>query len=281
MKYVVFTKHLEGMSVPQLIEAMNSVGAAGVDLCVRPGYPVNPDNVSRALPAAAKKFAQAGQSIGLVTTPGEFTNPRTKYAEPLFAACAKAGVGLIKLGYWHVEDDGYWATVDRVRRGLAGFAKLAEKYGVKACVHNHSGNSMGLNSCAAMNLMKGFDPAHLGVFADTGHLSLVGEPLPMALDIVKEYLSIIALKDVIRERRAVDGKSAWQTRIVPLGQGFVDWPTLAGLLKEMKYRGPLSFHSEYGGVPQDTVIDQCRIDIRFFNGVCSQVHKATRGRKRS
>ena len=44
---------------------------------------------------------------------------------------------------------------------------------------------MGLNSSAVMNLVEGFDPQHVGVFADPGHLSIVGEPIDMALDIVK------------------------------------------------------------------------------------------------
>ena len=50
----------------------------------------------------------------------------------------------------------------KIRGWMAGFEKLSAKYGVKTVVHNHSGKSMGLNSCAIMNVVKGFDPAHIG-----------------------------------------------------------------------------------------------------------------------
>ena len=173
MKFIMFTKHLEGLEIPDIITALQSVGVNGADLCVRPGYPVNPENATEALPAAAKQFAAAGLSIPLVTTPGDFLDPGQEETRRVYAAAGEAGVENIKLGYWHwhAEDGGYWAQVDFIRKQLDGFAKLSAQYGPRTCIHNHSGTSMGLNSCAVMNLVKGFDAQHVGVFADTGHLS--------------------------------------------------------------------------------------------------------------
>jgi sugar phosphate isomerase/epimerase len=267
MKFIIFTKHLEGRDIPGLIADIRFAGAEGADLCVRPGYPVNPENAPTALPAAMKEFRAEGLDIPLITTPGDFTDASVAYAEPLWAACAEAGVRFVKLGYWYMGPDGYWATVDRVRKGLEGFARLAEKYGPKACVHTHSGSTMGLNASSVMNLVRGFDPRHVGVFADPGHLSVVGEPLPMALSILGDYLSILAFKDLVRERVVRDGKPGWQTKVVPLGRGFVDWTTLLRLLGEIGFDGPISFHSEYSGYPVDTVVDLARIDIRFIRGL--------------
>ncbi|HJN16926.1 MAG TPA: xylose isomerase, partial [Armatimonadota bacterium] len=156
--WIMFTKHLEGYDLGQIIDGLKSGGVQGADLCVRPGYPVNPENAKTELPAAAKRFADEGLCIPLITTPGDFTDASVDYAEGLFEACAEAGVKLVKLGYWQMEDDGYWATLDRCRAKLEGFAKLAEKTGVKPVVHNHSGATMGLNSSAVMNLMEGMDP---------------------------------------------------------------------------------------------------------------------------
>ncbi|MBM3234742.1 sugar phosphate isomerase/epimerase [Candidatus Poribacteria bacterium] len=266
LKYIMFTKHLEGLDVTGIIKALQSVGVAGADLCVRPGYPVNPENVEKALPAAAKQFATEGLSIPLVTTPGDFVDPNIDYAEPLYAACQKAGVGNIKLGYWHwsKENGGYWPAVERIRQLLEGFQELSKKYGVKTCIHNHSGASMGLNSCAAMNLVKGFDPQCIGVFADPGHLSIVGEPIAMALDIVKDYLAVLAFKDLMRA-------PGTGVKVVRIGQGFVDWKSLLQTLSEINFNGPVSFHSEYSGEPVDTVIDLARIDVRFINGLIEKL----------
>jgi len=266
LKYIMFTKHLEGLDVTGIIKALQSVGVEGADLCVRPGYPVNPENVEKALPAAAKQFANEGLSIPLVTTPGDFVDPKMDYAEPLYAACQEAGVDHIKLGYWHwsKESGGYWAAAERIRQLLEGFQELSRKYGVKTCIHNHSGASMGLNSCAAMNLVKGFDPQCIGVFADPGHLAIVGEPIAMALDIVKDYLAVLAFKDLMRA-------PGTGVKVVRIGQGFVDWKSLLQTLSEMNFNGPVSFHSEYSGEPVDTVIDLARIDVRFINGLIEKL----------
>lgn len=272
MKFIMFTKHLEGLEVPGIIKALKSVGVEGADLCVRPGYPVHPENVDKALPEAARQFADAGLSIPLVTTPGDFVRPDVAYADRLYAACGKAGVRHIKLGYWHWKPDmDYWEELKKVRGYLEGFQSLSSKHGVQTVVHNHSGLSMGLNSCAAMNLVNGFDPRHVGVFADPGHLSVCGEPIEFALEIVKKYLSVLALKDLMRQRTVRDGKASWQTQVVRVGQGFGDMPGLFRTLKRINYNGPVSFHSEYSGEPVDTVIDLARIDVRFIRSLMEKL----------
>lgn len=278
MKIIVFTKHLEGKNIDELIEIIKSVDAEGADLCVRPGYPVEPETIDKKLPEAVKKFQDARLSIPMITTPGDFVDPNKPIVEKVLDACGKSGVKLIKLGYWTMDEEGYWKTVEKIRKDLEIFEKLAKKYGVKVCIHNHSGGTMGLNSCGVMNLVKGFDPNYIGVFADPGHLSLVGEPLPMAFSIIKGYLSIVAAKDLIRERYVdKDNNRLWKLRVVPLGEGFVDWNTLVKLLLEMKFEGPISMHSEYGELDVDSVIDQTRIDIRFLKKVIAKVQKEIKG----
>jgi len=263
MKFIMFTKHLKGLDIPGIIKALHSVGVEGADLCVRPGYPVNPENVEKELPTAARQFADEGLSIPLVTTPGDFLDPERADIQRVYAACGEAGVDNIKIGYWHwsKEKGGYWSEVARIRKLLEGFQALSEKSGVRTCIHNHSGSTMSLNSSSVMNLVKGFEPRYVGVFADVGHLSIVGEPIDMALDIVAEYLAVMAFKDLVRLPGMRGGK------VVRMGKGFVDWETALRTLKAINFDGPISFHSEYSGEPVDSVIDLARIDIRFINGL--------------
>jgi len=269
--FVVFTKHFQPLSLPALAQTLSGVGAEGADLCVRPGYPVNPENVEVKLSEACRIFSDHGLVIGLVTTPGDFTDPEKPETEKLLAACGRCGIPLVKLGYWFMESDGYWKTVDRIRKLLKVFSRLAEKHRTKVMIHNHSGQTMGLNSCSAMNLVKDFDPKHVGIFADTGHLSLVGEPLPMAFDIIGDYWSALAIKDVVRQRIFSEGRYQWRLRVVPLGEGYVDWPALIKLLREKNFPGPISFHSEYSELELDSVIDQTRMDLRFFRRLLQTV----------
>ena len=88
MRFIMFTKHLEGLDVPGIIETLQSVGVDGADLCVRNGYPVNPENIATALPAAAKQFAAAVLSIPLVTvwilaSGRRFTRPDLTRTKPI------------------------------------------------------------------------------------------------------------------------------------------------------------------------------------------------------
>jgi sugar phosphate isomerase/epimerase len=268
----MFTKHLQGLDVPGVIEALQSVGVEGADLCVRPGHPVNPENVDRVLPAAARQFAAEGLSIPLVTAPTDLTRPDVDYAERLYAACGEAGVGHVKLGYWHWSPEReYWHEVTAIRGHLAGFQELSRTYGVQTCLHTHSGYSMGLNASAMMHLVKGFDPRHVGVYLDPGHLSIVGEPIEMAVDIVGEYLGVVSLKDLKRQRILMDGEVTWRTRVVRLGQGFADLGMLLHALSGRDFVGPVSFHSEYSGEPVESVIDLARIDVRYVRALLAQV----------
>ena len=43
MRFVYFTKTLQSLDVPGLIGFCKDVGLEGVDLAVRPGYPVHPE----------------------------------------------------------------------------------------------------------------------------------------------------------------------------------------------------------------------------------------------
>lgn len=268
MQFIMFTKHLEGLDLDGIIAALKHVGVDGADLAVRPGYPVNPANAATALPAAARRFADEGLSIPLVTAPGDFTRPDMDYADDYYGACAAAGVRFLKLGYWHWRPgQDYWAEVTQARDYLAGFAELSAKHGVKTVVHTHSGRSLGLNAGGMMELVRGFDPAQVGVFADPGHLAICGEPIDMALNILQEYLSLLSFKDLVHDQRVREGKVERGSRVVRMGEGLVDWPLTLDTLQAMHFDGPISIHSEYSGEPVETVIDLARCDLRYVKSL--------------
>jgi len=272
MQYVMFTKHLEGLDLPGIMHALQKAGVKGADLCVRPGYPVTPQNVESDLPAAAALFRQEGLAIPMITLPTNFTDPAAPEMQQVFAGCAAAGVQYVKIGYWHWSPtEPYWDTVARVRDDLAEFAELAATYGVAALVHNHSGRSMGLNGSAAMHLVKDFDPAHVALFADPGHLAICGEPPDMALDIMRSHLAVCAFKDLKHVPVPREGRTVWASRCVRMGHGLVDWVNVLTTLKAQNFAGPVSFHAEYVGEPVDSVVDLTRCDVRYIDNLQAQL----------
>lgn len=270
MQLIMFTKHLEGLEIPELVEALQSVGVSGADLCVRDGYPVSPGTIEKTLPAAVKAFNAAGLSIPLVTGPTDLVQPNVDYAERFYMTCGEAGVKHIKLGYWRWQPGmDYWAEVEKCRGYLEGFQKLSEKSGVQTVIHTHSGAYMGLNASAAMTLAQGFDPQHVGLFVDPGHLAIDGEPVDIALSIAAPYLSVVAFKDFVLERTVNDGKTTMKKSPRKIGWGIVDWHTTVFALQEMNFAGPISIHAEYEGEPRDTVLDIARADVRFVKSLLS------------
>ena len=272
MQFIMFTKHVQEYTVPQLVSALKGAGMDGADLCVRPGYPVTPENAPQKLKEVAKAFGEAGLSIPLVTTPGEFTEPDGREVEPLFAACGQAGVKLIKLGYWTYSAGDYSAQLDSCRKKLAGFAVLGEKHGVKPVVHMHSGSTMGLNASAAMRLVEGLDPRSVGIFADPGHLAICGEPLHMAFNIIKDYAACFAFKDVVKLPVMRDRREVYTMRVRRLGEGIVDWHLAVKTILDLKLDSlPISIHCEYEGEPADSVVDLARVDLRYVKKLFAEI----------
>ena len=267
MELIFFTKQLKGMDAEATGREVEGLGFAGLDLAVRDGYCVNPDNVATELPRAMNVWAEMGLSVPMATTPGDFTDPEQPVAETMLAACAEAGVHEIKLGYWHYTEPGYWATVEAIRSDLDGFARLAEKHGVRCAVHTHSGNNYGVNAGAAMHLVRDFDPQFIGVYLDPGHLSINGEPIRMAIDMVKDYLCLVAVKDLVYVRQEKEGRVTWRRTLAPLREGMVDWRETMAALADAGYDGPLTFHSEYPNVSLDELRALTRDDMGYLRGI--------------
>lgn len=279
MQYIFFSKLVRAQGIPELIATLKTIGADGVDLCVRDGYPVSPDNAQFTLKDAAQRLRDAGMVIPMITAPTSLTNPSLKIAEKLFTVCHDVGIPNIKLGYWGYGSGGYWKQVDAARRDLEGFAQLAMRFGVRACVHTHSGNNLGTNAASLMHLIRGFDPAQIGAYLDPGHLALNGEPLHMAFNMAREQLCLVAIKDSTwvmndkRERRTA--------RFLPLGKGFVDWHEVMLTLKSFGYHGPMSFHSEFDSPNEAYLIEQTRRDIAFLRKIEEQVRDGAASTRKS
>jgi sugar phosphate isomerase/epimerase len=240
MRYVYFTKTLQSLTIRELLAFVKEVGLDGVDLAVRPGFPVTPDNALAELPGVAKAFRDEGHHIGLVTAPTNLSDPASKAAGTLFEACGKAGVPAIKLGYFPYQGQ-FEASLTEARRRLAGFARLAAGTNVKACYHTHSGNYLGANGAALRLLLQDLDPHHVGAFVDTGHVAVNGGPIRLELDIVRAWFALLAIKDMLWERQ----KDEWKYHVVPAGEGIVRWKEVGQALKDCRFDGTISLHGEY------------------------------------
>src|SRR5205814_6386756 len=100
MQFMMFSKHLQSLPLPAAARAVRELGFEGLDLTVRPGGSVEPDQVRDRLPAAIAMCRDAGLAVPLLTTSITVSDPA---AAATFDAAAQNDVREIKLGYWQYQ----------------------------------------------------------------------------------------------------------------------------------------------------------------------------------
>jgi sugar phosphate isomerase/epimerase len=259
MQYIYFTKTLKDLAPPALVEFCKETGVDGLDLAVRPGYPIEPANVLLELPKFAAIMKQNKLDIPLVSAPTSLVDAESKEAKSLFEACALAGVPMIKIGYFTYKGN-FSDDLQAARNKLQGFAKLAQQTKVKVVYHTHSGANIGNNAVSLKELLTDFDPHHVGAFADTGHLAVNGGPIKMELEILRPWLSIIAIKDILWEQ----AKGDWAFKVMPAGSGIVRWNDVSKGIKDAKFQGTIVLHGEYEAASLPNRKDLAKKELAFL-----------------
>lgn len=265
MQLVVFSKTLQNQSPHEMVQLAQDFGMDGYDLAVRPGHPVNPENVATALPEAAELFARNGLSIPVVTANTDLLFPDQPGVRELLQAMDRADVRRLKLGYFKYDPakQDYWSEVEKVRQALAGWEQLGREFGICICYHTHSNRCMGLNAGMLMHLLNGLDPAHIGAYIDAGHLRVEGEEFAVAAAVVQPYLAMVAVKDMLLRRVERDGHGSVERTVVEAGRGMVDWSAVFSDLARMGYDGPVSVHCEFH-VADEELLAAMRREVAFF-----------------
>ena len=259
MQYIYFTKTLKDLASSALVEFCKETGVDGLDLAVRPGYPIEPANVLLELPKFAAIMKQNKLDIPLVSAPTSLVDAKSKEAKILFEACALAGVPMIKIGYFTYKGN-FSDDLQAARKKLQGFSKLAQQTKVKAVYHTHSGTNIGNNAVSLKELLTDFDPHHVGAFADTGHLAVNGGPIKMELEILRPWLSIIAIKDILWEQ----AKGDWAFKVIPAGSGIVRWNDVSKGIKDAKFQGTIVLHGEYEAASLPNRKDLAKKELAFL-----------------
>lgn len=246
MDLIINSKFFAQYSVPELGEKAIELGYDGIDLCVRPGHPIHADNVIEALPKAAEIWRSQDLVCPMITAPVTLVDPESPEIEKYYIACAEAEIPRLKIGFWKYQPgDDYWQVVDTARRDLAKIVVLSEKYGVQTCYQIHSGPCLGSNCAGLMHLINGFDPQYVGAYPDFGHLALDGEDWAMGLAMIRDYISVVGIKDAYYLPQPEGQTPRYRPCFTKAGEGCVDWHRCLGLLHEMGFDGPLSVHTEY------------------------------------
>lgn len=123
---------------------------------------------------------------------------------------------------------------------------------------------LGLNCAALMHLIDGFDPRHIGAYIDPAHMLLNGEPFAFGVGMVRDYLAIVALKDVLVSREPSGDEGKRRAQWVPAGEGCVAWSEVFAELARVGFDGPLSIHAEYQAETPEEHLARLKPEVEYF-----------------
>ncbi|MHB9032457.1 MAG: sugar phosphate isomerase/epimerase family protein [Anaerolineae bacterium] len=236
IQFSVFTKPWRTMPIPELGQMVQKLGFDGIELPVRPGFQIEPQQIETELPKAQKVFAEYGVTVMSVAGILE---------ERAIAGCAAGGVKVLRIMV-PVSPEGYYPSEQATRRTFDRLLPVCEKYGVTIGVQNHCGrfvqNAMGL-----VHLLEPYDKRYIAGVLDFAHCALNGEEPELALDIIWDKLALVNLKNAFWQRK--NGPEAeyatWEPFWTSGRQGLANWPKAVRELKKRQYRGVVCLTAEY------------------------------------
>jgi sugar phosphate isomerase/epimerase len=154
-----------------------------------------------------------------------------------------------------IGSDGYATSVRRIRAELEKSAALVAQYGVQVGVQPHHGRFV-TSSLGVLQLLDGMPDAFKVVW-DAAHDALAGDDPAITLDLVKDRLGIVNLKNA----KYVEADGGWKTWFGQADEGLSDWDAVFRQLAAQSYDGPICLTGQYSD-PSVPVEDRLRTDLR-------------------
>jgi sugar phosphate isomerase/epimerase len=255
ISFSVFTKPWKE-PLAELAPRLRALGFDGIELPVRPGFQVFPERVATDLPAAARLLADHGLRIfSIAGTPDE----------PTIAACAEAGVPIIRIMV-DLEPREVLAQLEAAQRGWDALLPALDSHGVTIGIQNHSDNCVA-NAMGLLRLVEKYDARHVAAVWDAAHNALEGEQPEIALDLLWSHLCMVNLKNAVRAPAGVGerGEALWRTSWCAGKDGFASWPRVADELMRRNYRGVVCLTAEYDDT--ERVEELASADLEFAKSV--------------
>ena len=246
------------------------MGFDGIDLTVRGGGHILPQNVTRDLPKAVEIIRDAGLEIYTITT--DIRTADDKYAHDVLRTAGQLGIRNYRMGWYNYDNSiDILTNIDVFKKRFAALADVNERYQIHGDYENHTG-LFGGPLWDLWLALKDLDPQWIGCQFDIRHATVDGaEAWPTNLKLLQNYIGSLTIKDFHWKKEG----QKWEVADVPLGQGMVDFTKYFKILKELGVRKPLSVHYEYplGGaesgkntlsISQEEAISRIEADIRIL-----------------
>lgn len=188
----------------------------------------------------------------------------------LLAATAALGAGRVRVTMPAIGAGDYRDLFDATRRDLAWTADTAAGHGVTALVELHH-RTIVASASAAIRLVDGLDPAHVGVIHDIGNLMIEGqEDALAAFQMLGPYLAHVHVKNVAWRPtgHTADGATTWTAEWATLRAGQADIEGYFKALDTHGYRGWVTVEDFCTEVP---LAERTRDNLAYLRDIRSRL----------
>ena len=266
IKLAVFTKPWSD-SIEAVADRMAALGVQGIELPIRPGYQVSPDNVGSTLPNAVKVLQSRGLQIASVAAPLD---------DAIISACGDNGIELVRsMVSIDLKKAGYAQTIAQNRARWDELIPLLDRTKVRIGVQNHSGSAIG-SAIGLFHVMERYDPRHVCAILDMAHCGVAGEPIDLSVDLLWDRMpNLVNFKNAYRERinGPEEAEAVYRTHWTTGRHGAYSWSELVSELKRRGFKGWFVLPGEYSdpnGQPQrmgDDVLPFLAQDVTYLRGL--------------
>jgi L-ribulose-5-phosphate 3-epimerase len=268
----LFSKALDKYDFDFMCECIAKSGIGGIDLTVRQGGRVEPENVATELPKLVRQAKKYDLVTDMMVT--GIVSVADPYAEQVLKTAFESGIKYYRLGWLDYDHRiGIWESLQKFRSALKEIADLNRKYKILGGYQNHAGQMIGSPVWDLHELLPDLPAEFLGVQYDVRHAMVEGaNSWIIGLQLMAAHITSLAVKDFTW----INVKGKPQAVTVPLGEGMVDWDLFFKTLKELNISAPVTLHIEYPLLDngeekltllkqQEIIVLKLRKDMDFLN----------------
>jgi len=261
----VFSKHLQFITdFAELGKTCRSLGLDGIDLTVRRGGHILPENAEKALPEAVKAIRGEGVEVSMITT--NLNDGADPDVRGILGTASSLGIRYFRIGGLKYASEGN--PLDQLPGfvlQLGALAEVAAQYGMTAGYHNHSGyDYVAAPLWDLEQILASIGSDHIGSNFDSGHATVEGGygAWRMNARMMAPRVKMMAVKDFVWG----DDRPQW----VPLGTGRVATVEFLKIFRKAGFAGPISLHFEYGLPSPEAVLDEVRQSVPVLRDAMSK-----------
>jgi sugar phosphate isomerase/epimerase len=194
----------------------------------------------------------------------------------MLAATAELGAGQVRVTMPRSDSGRYPELFAGARSDLARAADRAAELGVKVLVELHH-ETITASASAALRLVDGLDPRHVGVIHDLGNLVIEGQERTLsALELLGPYLAHVHVKNAawVAGEPADDGTVPWQHEWATLRAGTGDVEAYFRALHGIGYDGWVTCEDFSTELPLE---QRTADDLAYLRSVAERTARARAG----